>query len=155
MYSHQLALSPSALSSTRPRSIPIHASFSPEDDALAVLWETGHVEIWSLQTRLGPGRGKVVDPVQTWSGFIDESHPLQYRQIAARRSGSPGKSSAVVVLGSTRAGDVIAIIHLEEGKVLRNDTIQLSRQNCRLVEADRVIVCQAPDGELLQCESGT
>ncbi|PSS15420.1 hypothetical protein PHLCEN_2v3258 [Hermanssonia centrifuga] len=51
---------------------------------MTTLWETGYIEITDLHTRLGPGPGKVTDPVRFWSGYaIENQTNKDYRQILA------------------------------------------------------------------------
>ncbi|OBZ69677.1 Elongator complex protein 1 [Grifola frondosa] len=73
MCAHVLSLSfpISSLKSSSTRTpVPVHASFSSVRDMLAVLWESGVVELFDLHTRLGPGRGKAMDPARIWAGIV-------------------------------------------------------------------------------------
>lgn len=49
---------------------PLHASFSSTNDTVAFLWESGLVQVWNLRTRLGPGPGKIMNPVKVGEGTV-------------------------------------------------------------------------------------
>lgn len=49
---------------------PVHASFSTTSDTVALLWESGLVQVWHLRTRLGPGPGKIMNPVKLGTGSV-------------------------------------------------------------------------------------
>ena len=49
---------------------PVHASFSSTNDTVAFLWESGLVQVWNLQTRLGPSPGKIMEPVKVGEGSV-------------------------------------------------------------------------------------
>lgn len=67
--------------------LPVHVSFSPTEDVLASLWETGYAELTDLRTRtrIGPGQGKVMDPLPLWKGAVGTG-AHEYRQVAVLRS---------------------------------------------------------------------
>lgn len=48
----------------------MHASFSSTNDTVAFLWEGGLVQVWNLQTRLGPGPGKIMNPIKLGEGSV-------------------------------------------------------------------------------------
>jgi elongator complex protein 1 len=111
MSSHQLAL-PSA-DATYP-STPVHAAFSPDKDLIAVLYEHGFFRLWDLRTRLGPGKGKVMDPRLVHEESLKDNMDttaVSYRQIVfLRRSGSTGTLEtkfdewSIVILGTLADG---------------------------------------------------
>jgi len=49
---------------------PLYASFSSRNDTVAFLWESGLVQVWNLQTRLGSGPGKIMNPVKIGEGSV-------------------------------------------------------------------------------------
>jgi elongator complex protein 1 len=155
MSSCQLSLSSSALLSSPDGSrTPIHASLSALSDTLAVLWESGYVELWSLRTRLEGGRGQVMDPSRSWSGFVGSSLINNRKQILLSSSDVTGTSSTLVVLSSEQDNDVVTIVELDNYATVRSSSsVNLSHRNCRLVTADEQIVCQAPTGDILRCLS--
>ena len=53
-----------------PARAPLHASFSSINDTVAFLWENGQVQVWDLQTRLGPGPGKIMNPIKVGEGAV-------------------------------------------------------------------------------------
>ena len=156
MSSCQLALSshasPSATQCTR---TPIHASFSPTSDTLAVLWESGYVELWLLKTRLEGGGGKVMDPSRSWSGEANGDLVKNCRQICLYSSDAVGTLSTVAILSTGRQNDVVTILEVENNKTVPSITsVELSGRNCRLVAAaNQAITCQDPSGEISQCLS--
>lgn len=131
---------------------PIHASFSSASDMLAVLWESGYAELWSLHTRLQVGRGKVMDPSIVWSGQVDGGNARQYRQICVLGSDIVGTSTTLVVLSTDRGGDVLTILDLVDFKTTKDtNMLLLPHRNCRLVVEEQNITLQGPNGEIFQC----
>lgn len=159
MSSYQLPLTAPPANAPRHQSrIPIHVAFSPTQDAIAALWETGYIEFTDLRTRLGPGRGKVMDPVKLWAGFVagDErtvSRISKYRQIQVLTANRPGEDSIkFAVLGSptTQDGkDTITIVDIAQGKIIESVSIDLPQQGGRMVPSDNQVWWHSPDGELL------
>lgn len=154
MSSFQLTLSSSELPSSPERSrTPIHASLSALSDTLAVLWEAGYVELWSLKTRLEDGRAKIMDPSRSWAGFVGGALVRNCRQVLILSSDTTGTSSTLVVLSSDREHDVITIVALDSYESIRgSSTVSLPHRNCRLVmtDTDKQILCQGPTGEILR-----
>lgn len=157
MSAYQLSLAehPSPASSAVPVNqcrTPIHASFSSARDVLAVLWESGRVELWDLHTRIGPGRGRVMEPNKMWAGLISEDPAGESRQVTlwtASDQASDGLTARIVVLGSEREGcDILAILELEMEKVVHGYSVRMPGRNGRLVTSDEDVVWQAPDGKL-------
>ena len=60
------------------RSTPVHVSFSPVSDSIAVLYRDGETAVWDLNTRLpsssqspkSGGGGKAAEPSLRWSGSL-------------------------------------------------------------------------------------
>jgi hypothetical protein len=76
-----------ALLSTR---TPLHASFSSTNDTVAFLWESGLVQVWDLQTRLGPGPGKIMNPTKVGEGIhLRWSRKARQRFCSCRWEGYP------------------------------------------------------------------
>ncbi|KAJ7478610.1 pol II transcription elongation factor [Mycena galericulata] len=144
MSSHQLVLPPVQSLPTR---TPIHASLSPSTDTLALLWESGHLEIWSLRTRLTGGPGKIMDPTQTFSGSVGAGD-LRLRQVV--------QSSVDVfhVLGSTVEGnDIITVLHLSDHTMESAKTVKLPYENGRLIPSDgKELVWQSSGGRLFEVD---
>jgi len=126
---------------------PVHASFSRDNDALAVLWQTGYLEVWEMHTRLGPGRGKVFEQIKAWSGFmIEEDTVAQWRQVALK---SLSTMWIVTVLGSRSQQDIIGTIRLERGAALKQ-TLELEKRNLKILD-DGGEYIQEPEGGIYQC----
>ncbi|GLB37914.1 hypothetical protein LshimejAT787_0409650 [Lyophyllum shimeji] len=129
---------------------PIFASFSPASDILAVLWETGYTELWSLRTRLQGGPGKVMDPTNVWSGFVN--HDVKNaRQIQLSSSDATGSSSTIAVLWTDARSDYVSVLQLEDFSPKGDPTtIVLPHRNSRLVAMGSKIISQGPNGEILR-----
>lgn len=118
---------------------------------MAAVWESGHVEITDLQTRLGPGRGKIMDPVRLWSGTVaGDMEANEFRQIMVLTA-EEGQLK-FVVLGSpaTRKGkDFVEVVVVKLGELANRVKIDLPERNGRLVVSDSQVWWQSPDGEIL------
>jgi len=159
MSSYQLAVSPDfsrSLSEPAART-PVHVTFSSENDDLAILWESGYFEIWTLHIRLVPGLAKILDPTKIMGNFAQtqEKSSIRWRQISLRSNGASGKSFTVTVLGTGPGDqkDTIVVTGVEEGVITGTINFQLPYRNCRLVTGSVADMYQAPDGELLTCKS--
>ncbi|KAG6809392.1 hypothetical protein H0H92_000447 [Tricholoma furcatifolium] len=130
---------------------PVYTSFSAVSDILAVLWESGYVELWTLQTRLQGGRGKAMDPKLVWSGSVDGVKSA--RQIELVSSDVSGSSSIVNVLWAKQGTDYITSLQLDAFVAKDQKTTALQSANSRLVSAGSSIACQSPSGELHQYDS--
>ncbi|KIK96350.1 hypothetical protein PAXRUDRAFT_138652 [Paxillus rubicundulus Ve08.2h10] len=79
---------------------PVHVSLSPTGDLLATIWQQGYVAVWSLNTRIGPSKGKVMDPLPIWTTNLGDGDQL-WRQVAISNFNEGEKSVVrVTVLGS-------------------------------------------------------
>ncbi len=118
-----------------------------------MLWETGYVEVTDLRTRLGPGKGKVMDPVKLWSGFVDveKASKIQgFRQIQLWHDVTDAGVVGVfhlAVLGSDTADLVVVLSMKGDGEVDRME-VNLPRRNGRLLTSDGAVAWQAPSGEI-------
>ncbi|KAG7091295.1 hypothetical protein E1B28_010341 [Marasmius oreades] len=152
MASHQLSLSSPAsslpFSSSR---IPVHTTFSPTSDILAVLWETGYFELWLMRTRLGAGRGKVMDPDRIHSSQNKIENGLQYNQIILLdTSESSTKSLSVGLLASgTSVNDTVVVHTSSDGEVA---SVTMTGRNGRLISAGDAVIWQDSDGSLLEVD---
>jgi elongator complex protein 1 len=110
MSSGQLLVS--ASSEDRPKT-PVHAALSAEKDVLAVLHEDGNYQVWDLQTRLGPGKGPVVEPVLLRKSQHDENKSYaSWRQVelVGRPTLGDDVPWSVAMLGRRwNGGDVVTI----------------------------------------------
>jgi elongator complex protein 1 len=154
MSSYQLALSPEfprSLSLT----VPIHVTFSLENDDLAILWESGHFEIWTLHMRLAPGSAKILNPTKILSfAQTQKESGVRWRQILLRSNGASGKSFTVTMLGTGPGdqSDIVAVPTVEEGVITGTINLRLPYRNCRLVTGSATDMYQTPDGELVTCK---
>ncbi|KAG7449880.1 Elongator complex protein 1 [Guyanagaster necrorhizus] len=138
MSSCQLAVLPEL--SQVPR-IPIHTGFAHGSDTLAVLWETGYVEVWDLSTRLTPGRGKIMDPKRVACRTSPSAEPGSYRQIVLRSDG------VLLLLGSDNGdgSDIITTIEIEGGA---EQSMLMPSRNGRLLPVDQGVIWQSSGGQL-------
>ncbi|KAF9237879.1 pol II transcription elongation factor [Melanogaster broomeanus] len=92
---------------------PVHVSLSPSNDLLAIIWQRGCVAVWSLRTRIGPGKGKVMNPLLIWTTNLGDGDGLKlWRQVTVSRLAEDEKSMMrVTVLGSGEGGIDQANIH--------------------------------------------
>ena len=110
MYSHRLALRPSPSAPQRTPLTPSHLSFSSSEDILAVLWETGYVELWNLRPLLEFGRGPVMTPELVWSGTLDG---VRFREICAWTNVPGGATARIAALGADDGGsEVLRILDI-------------------------------------------
>lgn len=135
--------------------VPTHISFSSpaSSDFIGILWDAGFVELYSLKTRLGPGKGKVMDPTFASLVQVGGGQGASYRQLQIY-----GRSSVLAVLG-TLANGVDCIIlatlsSLETGDVVSMKTIELPSANGRLVsnDYDEKVYWQSSSGSSYDCE---
>lgn len=148
MSSYQLVLaSPPSASDFINMKTPIHISLSSQDDILAVLWESGYLELWSLNTRIGSNSGPVMAPKKILSGYARNDTTVQWRQIALQ---NPADTlPTIVVLGTSSIGtDVIARLHVNGNDVTNLDKMACPR-NCRLLNNSPDIY-QTPKGDLIK-----
>ncbi|KAI0752776.1 IkappaB kinase complex IKAP component [Daedaleopsis nitida] len=158
MSSHVLPVKPPGgpLSSSLQRSFaPVHAAHASHADLLAILWESGVLEIFDLKTRLGPGRGTVANPVSVWAGAITESALKNYRQIVFDHEANEQGRIRLAVLASDSSQDMNDVVHVVEivGQDKTVSEISLPARNGRLVAAAGSY-WQAPDGRLYQVDIG-
>ncbi|KAG9312244.1 IKI3 family-domain-containing protein [Chiua virens] len=110
MSTHQLKTSVSGSSGdcSKLSRTPVHISLSPCNDLLAAVWQNGRVSVWSLRTRIGPGKGKAMDPTLVWTAGSGEKEKF-WRQVSVTDLTSNGKHTVLVVLlGSEEHTDHVA-----------------------------------------------
>ncbi|OCH92072.1 IkappaB kinase complex IKAP component [Obba rivulosa] len=143
--------------------VPVHISFSPLKDFLAVLWESGYIEVWDLQTRLEPGRGPAMAPSQVWMGLANPDGAeigalsLNYRQIVISASATAESLVSLAVLGSATDGgehDVVSVIViLPSGTVAQRRRVRTPELHGRLIPAEEGIIWQSSSGEIFTASS--
>jgi len=152
MSSFQLPLSPDISSKVHtPTKTPIYVTFCPTNDAMAILWEHGFVELWDLKTRLLPGPGKIMDPSKVWSGSISDKPDLLWKQLAVAYNGS--YTITTLGTGSGVQKDLVSVIRINDGNAVSKIIISLPYRNCRLLLGAVPNTYQGPDGEIFNCES--
>lgn len=129
---------------------PLHVAFSEDNDALACLWEDGYLQLWSLNTRIDPGSGKVINPNKIWEGRISESPSVGWRQVSFNCTDGSGGSWNVVVLGNqpTAEEDIVQSVFIDQGKLTKSSPTTLESRNCKLVGSTWPVHIQTPKGEV-------
>ncbi|KAI0697397.1 IkappaB kinase complex IKAP component [Cerioporus squamosus] len=156
MSSHTLALqvpNVSLPSLLRRSPTPIHAAFASHSDVLAALWEPGIVEVFDLKTRLGPGRGKVLDPASIWSGVLEGAGSRSYRQAVFDQHDSPEGGMRLAILGTDSSGDakdVVCVLDIQ-GQESKQTVVSLPVRNGRLV-AGRGVFWQSLGAQVHQVD---
>ncbi|KAJ7799963.1 pol II transcription elongation factor [Mycena olivaceomarginata] len=144
MSSYQLVQS----SAQQPHSPPVHASLSSLSDILALVWESGYLELWSLRTRLGPGPGKFMDPSRTFAGVVGKGG-LGHRQVML-----PIAAGTVYLLGTSPEGhDVVSIVRLDKDDTTSSTEVAFPSQNGRLVQSAGTPIWQSASGGLFEVDS--
>ncbi|KAL6305119.1 IkappaB kinase complex IKAP component [Sparassis latifolia] len=147
--------------------MPIHVSFSSSRDLLAVLWESGLVELTDLRTRINGSRGRVMDTLKIWAGIINRALGISScRQIALwipggelhNKSEGDAEVVHVAVLGAETnedAHDVVCCVAVKGGEVVEESIAPMPSSNGRLVPAFTGITWQSPNGELFVVDQST
>lgn len=99
---------------------PLHASFSSTNDTVAFLWESGLVHVWDLQTRLGSGPGKIINPTKVGEGSVSVGL-VRRVSISAVVDGKV----TLAILGS-RENDVLTYAEAGGGKFDVKNEVDLS-----------------------------
>jgi elongator complex protein 1 len=88
---------------------PVHTSFSTTNDTVAFLWEIGLVQVWDLQTRLGPGPGEIMSPTKLGQGSV----PVGLARRVSVSAVVDGKVT-LAILGS-RENNVLTYVEVGDG----------------------------------------
>ena len=148
MSSHTLTLRPSPSAPQRTLSTPSYISFSPSEDILAVLWETGYVELWNLCTRLEFGRGPVMTPELVWSGTLDGA---RFREIRAWTNVPGGATARIAVLGTEDGGtDVLQVLCVPYVSTDALEAPPVGCFGCRLAITEGAVVLHR-NGKVYEC----
>ncbi|RPD57919.1 IkappaB kinase complex IKAP component [Lentinus tigrinus ALCF2SS1-6] len=135
---------------------PIHAAFASRSDLFAALWEPGIVEIFDLKTRLGPGRGKVIDPATLWSGVLEGTGSRSYRQVVFDQSDGSQEAIRLIILGTDTSGDANDVVCVLDilGDESKQTVVPLPARNGRLI-AGQGVLWQSPDAQVFQVDPET
>ncbi|KAI5988054.1 pol II transcription elongation factor [Pisolithus albus] len=124
------------------RRTPSYISLSPSNDILGALWGDGHIVVWSLHTRMGPGTGKVMEPVLLWTKDLgDEDGHWRQVQVSILDADGDERNLQVVVLGTTKQRFDLVSVH----------EIRLSHteEQLHIVETHRTAELPGKDGRLI------
>ncbi|KAF9222466.1 pol II transcription elongation factor [Gyrodon lividus] len=139
---------------------PVHVSLSPSGDLLAIIWQWGRVAVWSLNTRIGPGSGKVMDPLLIWTTNLGDGDKL-WRQVTVSNLAEGEESIVrVTILASGEEGADQANIHeirfaaasKRKPKSEESWVVQMPGANGRIVSSYDYLppFWQAFDGEIFE-----
>ena len=137
-----------------PVRVPVHATFSIERDVLSVLWEDGSVELWSLNIKLFPGPGKVMNPVKLWQGSVGAES--SWRQISLVVDET--QSDVLAVIGSGSQGnDQVSVVSIKDGTAQESKMFSLPRHGSRWLSTPTSNVYSGLNGTIFRCRlySGT
>ena len=149
MFSYKLTLRHSPSVPLRTPPTPCYVTFSPTEDTLAALWETGYVELWDLHTRLEIMRGPVMTPELIRSG------PLLcgavFREIAVSTNASGTGIARIAALGFESNGrDVLQVLDIEQENTSALEVPSLESLGWRLA-LTRGPVCLHRIGKVFEC----
>jgi elongator complex protein 1 len=123
--------------------------FSPTEDMLAALWETGYVELWDLHTQLEIRRGPVMTPELIWSGPLFRG--AIFREIAVSTNVSGGAKARIAALGFESSGkDVLQVFDVESETISVLEVPSLKSLGWRLALTHGP-VCLYRNGKVFEC----
>lgn len=131
--------------------IPIHAALAPERDLLAVLYEDGRLSVWELQTRLGPGEGKVMNPRLISDDLKLHGQPLDMEHVLWRQISVRGIENGwdVYILGAGPSGDVVQCILVSpDGMDTRKMGLPQSGGRLSIGSSSIAVWWEGPSGEI-------
>lgn len=150
MCSHRLTLRRSPSVPARTLQTPCYVTFSPEEDILAALWETGYVELWDLHTQLEFGRGPVMTPDLIWSGPLDSA---RFREISVSTNTSGSTIGRIAALGFENNGtDVLQVLDIDQNGIRALEVPILGSLGWRLALTHGAVVLHR-NGKVLECTS--
>ncbi|KAJ3981419.1 IkappaB kinase complex IKAP component [Lentinula detonsa] len=131
--------------------VPVHACFSSYSDVLGVLWEDGSVEVYDLRTRLGPGTGKVMEPIRIGLCSINDTN-IRCRQIMilASTSSADSHSFTMLILGSLSESDGVVVTKFNGERITETGTVMMPSRNGRLVRSSNAGIWETRSGELFR-----
>lgn len=148
MSSHRLTLRRSPSAPDRTLQTPCYVTFSPKEDVLAALWESGYVELWNLHTQLEFGWGPIMTPDLIWSGPLEGA---RFREIAVSTNSSGGAIGRITALGFESNGiDVLQIFDIEQENINALEVPSLGSLGWRLALTCAAIVLHR-NGKVLEC----
>ncbi|KAH0829047.1 hypothetical protein J3R83DRAFT_2503 [Lanmaoa asiatica] len=132
MSSYQLKTSQSTPSTDSPLAqTPVHISLSSSNDLMASLWQNGRVSVWSLNTRIGPGKENMMDPVLVWRADLRDGEKF-WRQVSVSDLTRGGKCTVRVTLLGSESGYDHVTIH--EISIADASDDKPEREECFLVK---------------------
>jgi elongator complex protein 1 len=148
MSSHRLTLQQSPSAPSRTLQTPCYVTFSPKEDKLAALWETGYVELWTLNTQLEFGRGPVMTPDLIWSGPLEGA---RFREVSISTNGSGSTIGRIAALGFGSNGiDVLQVLDIERESIKALEVPRLGSLGWRLARTCGAVVLHR-NGKVFEC----
>jgi elongator complex protein 1 len=148
MCSHRLTLRRSPSAPARTSQTPCYVTFSPEEDVLAALWETGHVELWDLHTQLEFGRGPVMTPDLIWSSPLEGA---RFREMSVSTNTSGSTIGRIAALGLESNGtDVLLVLDIDQNGSRALEVPSLGSLGWRLALTRGAVVLHR-NGKVLEC----
>lgn len=128
---------------------PVHVAFSPSRDQIAVLFQDRKIKIWDLRTRLGPGRGNVLDPIERCViDLKDELKSSDFRQICFWEKNESSERIRLACLASVGSLDFLVEVEAIENSEPEIEAFMLPEQRGRLVESVDGIYWQSSKGAI-------
>jgi len=113
------------------------------------LWESGYYELTDLRTRLGPGKGKVMDPqTQCFNSKSPSSEAWVYKQAAPYYSDTETLSFAFLLSNDDR-DRVVLLSGVDESSAI---DIDMPGLNGRLLYGDGHLGWQSSSGEIFSID---
>ena len=148
MSSYKLMLQHSPSAPPRTPRTPCYVIFSPTEDILAVLWETGYVELWDLHTQLEIRHGSVMTPELIRSGPLFRG--AVFREIAVSTNASGVGIARIAALGFESNGrDVLQVLDVGQETNYALEVPSLESFGWRLALTRGV--CVHRNGKVLEC----
>ena len=131
---------------------PIHVSFSTVGDVMAVLHRKGVVSFWKMQTRLGVGKQKAIDPIRLCTIEENVREDGELRQIHIQAKPLCSDIFRITTLASVGECDIITVHKLSHGVTERAGLIELPGIGGRLMTSETGIHWQSNDGAIFSSE---
>jgi elongator complex protein 1 len=149
MFSYKLTLQHSASVPPRTPPTPCYVIFSPTEDILAALWETGYVELWDLHTRLEMRHGPIMTPELIRSGPLFRG--AVFREIDISTNASGVAIARIAALGFESNGrDVLQVLDVGQETISALEVPSLESLGWRLA-LTRGPVCLHRNGKVFEC----
>lgn len=129
---------------------PIYTTFSPRKDYLAILCQTGKVKIWSLQTRLGAGKEKAINPQEICAlNLSQELGATDLRQICLWEKNPTSETVYLALMGSSGSLDWLSHVKVVGTSNFELESaLMLPGTNGRLISSSGELYWQSSEGSI-------